>query len=214
VRRFVAQSFAPYRYARQGGPVKTEADPVDQAPPPNTGRCLAAITYLEKATADFGGIALRYGGFYGAANDALIEPVRKRQFPIVGDGGGIFSWLHLADGAVATVLALEHPGPAIYNIVDDEPAPVRDWLPVLASALGAKPPRHVPAWLARLIAGPAAVELATHARGSANAKAKRELGWAPRYPSWRAGFPAVYSAITVADGTAAGRDTGATRARG
>src|SRR6516162_6925379 len=155
VRRFVAQSFAPYRYARQGGPIKTEADPVDQAPPPNTGKCAAAIGYLEKATTDFGGIALRYGGFYGAANDALIEPVRKRQFPIVGDGGGIFSWMHLEDGAAATVLALEHPGPAIYNIVDDEPAPVHDWLPVLADALGAKPPRHVPAWLARLIAGPA-----------------------------------------------------------
>ena len=155
VRRFVAQSFAPYLYARQGGPVKTEADPVDETPPPNTGRTYAAITYLEKATTAFGGIALRYGGFYGAANDALIEPVRKRQFPIVGDGGGVLSWLHLDDGAAATVLALEHSGPAIYNIVDDEPAPVRDWLPVLASALGAKPPRHVPAWLARLLAGQA-----------------------------------------------------------
>ena len=103
VRRFVAQSFAPYLYARQGGPIKTEADPVDETPPPNTGKTYAAITYLEKATTDFGGIALRYGGFYGAANDALIEPVRKRQFPIVGDGGGIFSWLHLDDGAAATV---------------------------------------------------------------------------------------------------------------
>jgi 2-alkyl-3-oxoalkanoate reductase len=199
VRRFVAQSFAPYLYARQGGPVKTEADPVDATPPPNTGQTYAAITYLEEAATRFGGIALRYGGFYGAANDALIEPVRKRQFPIVGDGGGIFPWLHLDDGAAATVLALEHSGPAIYNIVDDEPAPVRDWLPVLASALGARPPRHAPAWLARLVAGPAAVVLATQARGAANAKAKRELGWTPRYPSWRLGFPAVYSAIAVAD---------------
>ena len=108
VRRFVAQSFAPYLYARQGGPIKTEADPVDETPPPNTGQTYTAITYLEKATTDFGGIALRYGGFYGAANDALIEPVRKRQFPIAGDGGGIFSWLHLDDGAAATVAALEH----------------------------------------------------------------------------------------------------------
>ena len=213
VRRFVAQSFAPYRYARQGGPIKTEADPVDAAPPPNTGNCAAAIGHLEKATTDFGGIALRYGGFYGAANDAQIKPVRKRQFPIVGDGGGIFSWMHLEDGAAATVLALEHPGPAIYNIVDDDPAPVREWLPVLAEALGAKPPRHVPAWLARLIAGSAAVEVATQARGSSNAKAKRELGWTLRYPSWRTGFPATYSAIAVADGQAAGQGAGATYAR-
>lgn len=213
VRRFVAQSFAPYLYARQGGPIKTEADPVDETPPLNTGKTYAAIIYLEKAATAFGGIALRYGGFYGAANDALIEPVRKRRLPIVGDGGGIFPWLHLDDGAAATVLALEHSGPAIYNIVDDESAPVRDWLPVLADALGAKPPRHVPAWLARPIAGPAAVELATQARGAANAKAKRELGWTPRYPSWRLGFPAVYSAIAVADGTAAAQAARATRAR-
>src|SRR5215469_14095290 len=202
VRRFVAQSFAPYLYARQGGPVKTEADPVDATPPPNTVQSLAAITHLEKATTDFGGIVLRYGGFYGAANDARIEPVRKRRFPIVGDGGGIFSWLHLDDGAAATVLALEHSGPAIYNIVDDDPAPVRDWLPVLAAALDAKPPRHTPVWLARLIDGTAAVELATQARGSANAKAKRELGWTPRHASWRTGFAATYSAIAVADGKA------------
>jgi nucleoside-diphosphate-sugar epimerase len=213
VRRFVAQSFALYLYARQGGPIKTEADPVDETPPPNTGQTFAAIAYLEKATTAFGGIALRYGGFYGAANDALIEPVRKRQFPIVGDGGGIFSWLHLDDGAAATVAALEHPGPAIYNIVDDEPAPVRDWLPVLANALGARPPRHAPAWLARLFAGPAAVVLGTQARGSSNAKAKRELGWTLRYPSWRLGFPMTYSAIAVADGHAPDRGTGATRAR-
>ena len=213
VSRFVAQSFAPYLYARRGGPIKTEADPVDETPPPNTGQTYAAITYLEKATTAFGVIALRYGGFYGAANDALIEPVRKRQFPIVGDGGGIFPWLHLDDGAAATVLALEHSGPAIYNIVDDEPAPVRDWLPVLASALGAKLPRHLPAWLARLFAGSAAVVLATQARGSSNAKAKRELGWTPRYPSWRLGFPATYPAISVADGPAPDRGSGATRAR-
>ena len=213
VRRFVAQSYAPYRYLRQGGPVKTETDPLDPTPPAHADKTFAAMTYLEEATIAFGGIALRYGAFYGAANDGLIEPVRKRQFPVVGDGGGIFPWLHLDDGAAATVLALEHAGPAIYNIVDDEPAPVRDWLPVLANALGAKPPRHVPTWLARLIAGPAAVELGTNARGASNAKAKRELGWAPRYPSWRLGFPATYSAIAVADGPAANRDSGPTRAR-
>src|SRR5215471_20738735 len=127
VRRFVAQSFAPFLYARQGGPIKTEADPVDQAPLRGTSKAFAAVTHLEKVTTDFGGIALRYGGFYGAANDALIEPVRRRLLPIVGNGGGIFSWLHLDDGAAATVLALEHAdqnAPAIYNIVDDEPAPV------------------------------------------------------------------------------------------
>jgi nucleoside-diphosphate-sugar epimerase len=213
VRRFVAQSVALNRYARQGGPVKTETDPLEETPPPNTGKSLAAITHLEKATIAFGGIALRYGGFYGAANDAMIEPVRKHQFPIVGDGGGIISWMHLDDGAAATVAALEHAEPAIYNIVDDEPAPVRDWLPVLADALGAKPPRHAPTWLARLLAGPATVVMVTQARGASNAKAKRELGWTPRYPSWRLGFPATYSAIAVADGHTPDRGTGPTRAR-
>jgi nucleoside-diphosphate-sugar epimerase len=216
VRRFVAQSFAPYIYKREGGPIKTEADPVDDTPPPNTAKTYAAITHLEEATTDFGGIALRYGGLYGAANDALIEPVRKRQFPIVGDGGGIFSWLHLDDGAAATVLALERydqKAPATYNIVDDDPAPVRDWLPLLADVLGAKPPRHAPTWLARMIAGTATVVLATQARGSSNAKARRELGWAPRYPSWRLGFPTTYSAIAVADGRAQNSHTGATQSR-
>jgi nucleoside-diphosphate-sugar epimerase len=200
VRRFVAQSFAPYRYAREGGPVKTEEDPLDPTPPANTEEAAGAMTYLENAVTDFGGIALRYGGFYGAANDGLIEPVRKRRYPIVGDGSGIFSWIHLEDAAAATVLALEHDGPAIYNIVDDDPAPVREWLPVLAEALDAKPPRRFPTWLARLLAGEAAVVLGTQARGASNAKAKRELGWTPRYPSWREGFPAAYSAIAVADG--------------
>ena len=153
----------------------------------------AAMRYLDEAVTDAGGIALRYGGFYGAANDGLIEPVRKRQFPIVGDGGGVSSFIHLDDAAAATVLALEHDGPAIYNIVDDEPAPVREWLPVLAEALGAKPPRHFPRWLARLFAGEAVVMMGTEARGASNAKAKRELGWTPRYPSWRQGFAAAYA---------------------
>ena len=201
VRRFVAQSYAPYRYERTGGPVKTETDPLDQTPPPNSEQTFAAMTYLEQATLDLGGIALRYGGFYGAANDGLIEPIRKRQFPIVGDGGGVFSWVHLDDAAAATGLALDHAGPAVYNIVDDEPAPVRDWLPVLAEELGAKPPRHVPKWLARLFAGETAVVMGTEARGASNAKAKRELGWAPRYDSWRIGFAATYPAIVVADGS-------------
>jgi nucleoside-diphosphate-sugar epimerase len=199
VRRFVAQSFASYRNAREGGPVKTEDDPLDPSPPANAQQSFAAMAYLEQVVTEFGGIVLRYGLFYGAANDGLIEPVRKRQYPIIGDGGGISSWIHLEDAAAATVLALEKDGPAIYNVVDDEPAPVREWLPVLAQALGAKPPRRFPTWLARLVAGEAAVVMGTDARGASNAKAKRELGWTPRYPSWRTGFPAAYSAINLAD---------------
>jgi 2-alkyl-3-oxoalkanoate reductase len=194
VHRFVAQSVAAFsRYAREGGPVKTEDDPLDPRPPKNFDRSAAAMTYLEQAVTDFGGIALRYGAFYGAANDGTIEPVLKRQFPVVGDGGGIWSWIHLDDAAAAAVLALEHDGPAIYNIVDDEPAPVREWLPVLAKSLGAKPPRHFPTWLARLLAGDAVTVMSTEARGASNAKAKRELGWTPRHPSWRQGFPEVYA---------------------
>jgi nucleoside-diphosphate-sugar epimerase len=199
VRRFVAQSFASYRYLRQGGLIKTEDDPLDPTPPPHTQQSWAAMTYLDRAVTDFGGIALRYGGFYGADNDGWAELVRKRLMPIVGDGGGMISWIHLEDAAAATVLALEHDGPAIYNIVDDEPAPAREWLPLLAESLGAKPPRRLPAWLVRLLAGGAAVVMGTEVRGASNAKAKRELGWTLRYPSWRVGFPAVYSASTVAD---------------
>jgi nucleoside-diphosphate-sugar epimerase len=198
VRRFVAQSVASFsRYARQGGPIKSEDDPLDPTPPAKFRRSAAAMVYLERAVTDFGGIALRYGAFYGAANDGTLEPVRKRQFPIVGDGGGIWSWIHLDDAAAATVLALEHDGPGIYNIVDDEPAAVREWLPVLAKAVGAKPPRRFPVWLARLLAGEVVVVMSTEARGASNANAKRELGWAPRYPSWRTGFPAAYAALSV-----------------
>jgi len=193
VRRFVAQSYANFRYEREGGPVKTEDDPLDPRPVETMGETVAALRYLEQAVTKAGGIVLRYGNFYGAANDGLIEPVRKRQFPIVGDGDGVSSFIHLADAAAATVLALEHDGPAIYNIVDDDPAPVREWLPVLADALGAEPPRHFPRWLARLFAGEAGVMLATEARGASNAKAKRELGWRLRYPSWRRGFAEAYA---------------------
>jgi nucleoside-diphosphate-sugar epimerase len=202
VRRFVAQSVAGFgRYAREGGPVKSEDDPLEPTPPKNFQRGPAALSYLERAVTDIGGISLRYGAFYGAANDGTIEPVRKRQFPIVGDGGGIWSWIHLDDAASATVLALEHDGPAIFNVVDDEPAAVREWLPVLAQALGAKPPRRLPAWLARLLAGEFVVRLSTEARGALNAKAKRELGWTPRYPTWRTGFKAVYSPIAEGEQT-------------
>ena len=194
VGRFVAQSFASFRYAREGGPVKTEDDPLDPTPVSTTRETNAAMRYLDQAVIDAGGIALRYGGFYGAASDGLLAPVRKRQFPIVGEGGGVSSFIHLDDAAAATVLALEHDGgPAIYNVVDDEPAPVREWLPVLAKVLGAKPPRHFPRWLARLFAGEAGVSMGTESRGASNAKVKRELGWTPRYPSWREGFAAAYA---------------------
>ncbi len=191
--RFVAQSFASMRYERSGGWVKSEDEPLDPDPIPKARESSAAMTYLEKAVTGAGGIVLRYGMFYGAANDGLIEPVRKRQFPIVGDGAGVGSFIHLDDAAAATVLALEHEGPAIFNVVDNEPAPVREWLPVLAKALGAKPPRRVPVWLARLIAGEVAVMLGTESRGASNAKAKSQLGWTPRYPSWRQGFAEVYA---------------------
>jgi nucleoside-diphosphate-sugar epimerase len=199
VERCVAQSFASFRNTREGGPVKTEDDPLDPAPPAKAQQSFAAMAYLEQAVTEFGGIALRYGVFYGAANDGLIEPVRKRQYPIIGDGAGVTSWIHLDDAAAATVLALEHDGPGIYNIVDDEPAPVREWLPVLADALGAKPPRRFPRWLARLVAGDVAVVMGTEARGASNAKAKRELRWQPRHPSWRDGFAAAYTSTNPAE---------------
>ncbi len=194
-RRFVAQSFGAFRFARTGGPVQTEADPLN----PDTGQPgLEAILYLERAvtTIEWGeGLALRYGGFYGpgtstslAPDGAMAGPIRKRRFPIVGGGGGVWSHVHIEDAAAATAIAVEHGPPGIYYIVDDEPAPVREWLPVLASALGAKPPRRIPRWLGRLAAGEAATLMMTEARGASNEKAKRELGWQLRYPSWRQGF--------------------------
>jgi nucleoside-diphosphate-sugar epimerase len=204
ISRFVAQSFASMRYEREGGMVKTEDDPLDETPVKGMRETNAAMTYLDEAVTAAGGIALRYGNFYGAGNDGWVVPVRKRQFPIVGNGGGVSSFIHLDDAAAATVLALEHDGPAIYNIVDDEPAPVREWLPVLADALGAKPPRHLPVWLARLFAGEPGVMLGTEARGASNAKAKRELGWTLRYPSWRQGFAEVYAPPTASSATPSG----------
>ena len=194
VRRVVAQSFASYRYARQGGPAKGEEDPLDPDPPAAMRETFAAMRYLEEAVASVDGIVLRYGGFYGDPDDGMLEPVRKGRFPIVGDGGGITSFIHLEDAAAATVLAVEAGAPGIYNVCDDEPAPAREWLPFMALTLGAKPPRRIPRLLARVVAGPAAVLIATEARGASNAKARRELGWELRYPSWRQGFPAVYGA--------------------
>jgi nucleoside-diphosphate-sugar epimerase len=193
VSRFVAQSFAGWPYARVGGPVKTEEDPLDPEPAAEMRESLAAIEHLEAAVVAEGGIALRYGGFYGSPDDSQLELVRKRRFPLVGDGGAVWSFIHLDDAASATLLALEQGKPGIYNIVDDDPAPVREWLPALAAVLGAKPPRKVPRWLARLVAGESGVVLMTEARGASNAKAKSELGWTLRYPSWRQGFPAAYN---------------------
>ncbi len=202
VRRIVAQSYAgPLRYAREGGAVKSEDDPVDPAPPAAARQTVTAMNHLDQAVTAAGGIALRYGSFYGDPDDGLVAAVRARKFPIVGDGGGVWSQIHLDDAAAATVLALEHAGPAIYNIVDDEPAPVRQWLPELASIVGAKKPQRFPRWLARLFAGEVLVVMATEARGASNAKAKRELEWMLRYPSWRQGFRAAYGQqqeVTVA----------------
>jgi nucleoside-diphosphate-sugar epimerase len=197
-RRFVAQSFAAFRWARSGAPVLSEADPLDLNPPTALRVPLVGILHVEQAvpTIEWGeGLVLRYGGFYGpgtaislAPDAAMTAPIRKRLFPIVGDGGGVWSHIHIDDAAAATVVAVEHGQPGIYNIVDDEPAAVREWLPVLASALGAKPPRHIPRWLGRLAAGEAATLMMTEARGASNEKARRELGWQPHYASWRLGF--------------------------
>ena len=194
VHRFIAQSYASARYERVGGPVKTEEDPLDPDPVPAMRETIAAMRYLDETVTAAGGIALRYGGFYGAPDDGMVDAVRRRLFPIVGSGEGVSSFIHVEDAAAATVLALDHDGPAIYNVVDDEPAPIREWLPELATVLGAKPPRHVPRWLARLFAGDAVVMMGTESRGASNAKAKRELGWTPRYSSWRQGFMAAYEA--------------------
>jgi nucleoside-diphosphate-sugar epimerase len=193
VRRFVAQSYASARYTREGGPVKTEDDPLDTNPPEAARESWDAMAYLDRVVTEAGGIILRYGVFYGEPDDKLIDTIRKRMWPIVGKGDGVSSFIHLDDAAAATVLAVEHEGPAIYNIVDDEPAPAREWLPEIAKIIGAKPPRRFPTWLARLFAGEAVVMMATESRGASNAKAKRELGWTLRYPSWRQGFAALYA---------------------
>jgi 2-alkyl-3-oxoalkanoate reductase len=194
VRRFVAQSFASYgRYAREGGPVKSEDDPLDTTPVPAMRETMAAADYLDKAVTDAGGIALRYGTFYGDPDDVLVAAVHARKFPVVGDGAGVWSFIHLDDAAAATVLALEHDGPAVYNIVDDEPSPTGEWLPELARIVGAEPPQRIPREVAQGFAGEAAVMMGTEARGASNAKAKRELGWTLRYPSWRQGFAHLYA---------------------
>jgi 2-alkyl-3-oxoalkanoate reductase len=195
-RRFVAQSFAGWPNEQRGGPIKTEDDPVNSSPPGEVKETLEAILHLEAVTTGtvgIEGLALRYGGFYGPGQalgkgGAMFDAVAGRKVPIVGRGSGIWSFIHIDDAAAATALAVERGVPGVYNVVDDDPAPVSEWLPYLAEVLGAKAPRRVPVWLARLIVGEPLVSMMTKLRGSSNAKAKRELGWQPAYPSWRDGF--------------------------
>ena len=191
VSHFVAQGYASWNGIRQGGWVKTEEDPLDLLAGTAAHAGMEAIGHVEDVVVKAGGAVLRYGWFYGpGAIDDLVDVVRKRQFPVVGGGTGYSSWVHLDDAASATVLAVEQQVKGVFNIVDDEPAPASEWLPYLAACAGAKPPMRVPKWLARLLAGQVAVTMMTEGRGFSNAKARRELGWELRYPSWRQGFKA------------------------
>jgi nucleoside-diphosphate-sugar epimerase len=188
VRQVVAQSYTGWPNIRSGGWVKDEEDPLDPEPPKAQRESLGAIRHLEETVQKVDGTVLRYGGFYGDPSDPMLPLVRRRRFPLVGAGGGYMSWVHLEDAARATVLALEQDARGVFNIVDDEPAPASEWLPYLAECLGAKPPRRLPVWAARLAAGDVAVSMLTRTRGSSNARARRELGWELRWPSWRDGF--------------------------
>ena len=198
-RRFVAQSAVYGFYARTGGAVKSEEDPLDPSPPPELRGSMAAVRHLEEAVLGATwaeGIVLRYGAFYGpgtamSAGGEQFEMVRRRKFPLVGNGAGVWSFVHIADAAEATVAAVDHGKPGIYNVVDDDPAPVSEWLPALAQALGAKKPMRVPRFIGRMFAGEAGAVFMTEIRGASNAKAKRELGWQPKHASWRQGFAAA-----------------------
>ncbi|HKN29669.1 MAG TPA: NAD(P)-dependent oxidoreductase [Roseiarcus sp.] len=197
-RRFVAQSFCGWPYARRGGPVKAEDDPLDSEPPREMRRTLDAIRHLESSVAGLHkleGVVLRYGAFYGPRSGLFDGPfvgqLRARRVPMIGDGGGWWSFLHLEDAASATGLAIETGDPGVYNIVDDEPAQVREWLPALAEMLGAKPPRRIPGWVARIAVGEHLVAMMTESRAGSNAKARQALGWRPAYASWRQGFAEV-----------------------
>lgn len=199
VRRFVAQSYGGWTNARDGGPVKTEADALDPHPPASMAKTMGAIRYVEttvQAAVDLEGTVLRYGGFYGlgtsiAPDGEVVRMVRGRKFPVFGGGTGVWSFIHVEDAAQATRIAIEGGQPGLYNIVDDEPAPVSVWLPELARIVGAKPPYRLPAWVAPLMIGEAGLSMMTKVRGASNAKAKRVLQWAPLYPSWREGFREV-----------------------
>jgi nucleoside-diphosphate-sugar epimerase len=203
-RRLIVQSYSGWPNVREGGAVKTEEDPLDPEPPKWQRQSMAAFRHIEQvvpAAEGLDGLVLRYGGLYGPATGLMsseaVELLRKRQFPIVGDGAGVWSFIHTADAASATVAALDHGAPGTYNVVDDDPAPSAEWIPHLAKVIGAKPPRRVPVWLGRILAGEVPVSMMTRIRGSSNAKAKRELDWKPRHPSWREGFAAEASAITL-----------------
>jgi nucleoside-diphosphate-sugar epimerase len=198
VKRFVAQSFGGWPYARTGGPIKSEQDPLDPEPPRELAPTFDAIKYLERVVtnaSELDGVVLRYGAFYGPDtgifDGAFVEQLRHRRVPLIGSGNGWWSFLHVEDATEATAIAVERGSPGIYNIVDDEPAPVREWLPALAEMLGAKPPFRVPEWLARMIAGEHMVVMMTQCRAGSNAKAKRDLGWRPAHPSWRDGFAEI-----------------------
>lgn len=194
--RVVAQSYAGWPYARIGGPVKTEADPLEPNPPAAMRETLRALQYLESAVLGAGGIegiVLRYGSFYGPGNaigegGIMVKEIRRRRLPVIGGGTGVWSFIHIDDAAQATLVALERGTPGVYNIVDDEPAPVSAWLPELARTLGAKPPLRIPAWLGRLAIGELGVLMMTESRGASNQKAKSALGWRPRRSTWRTGF--------------------------
>ncbi|MBX6752055.1 MAG: NAD(P)-dependent oxidoreductase [Micromonosporaceae bacterium] len=195
VPRFVAQSFAGWPFAATGGPVKTEADPLEPNPPASARETLSAIRHVEDAVAmaPMDGLVLRYGAFYGPGTSlgrggAILELAQRRQMPVVGGGGGIWSFIHIDDAAALTVLAVEGGAPGLYQVVDDDPAPVREWVPYLAKAVGAPEPRHLPAWLVRPMLGEYLIRSMTRIRGASNAKAKAEWDWQLRYPSWREGF--------------------------
>jgi nucleoside-diphosphate-sugar epimerase len=212
VQRFVAQGVAGYgMYGRTGAPVKSEDDQLESTPLSQMHETLAAVHHLEEAVlgAEWTeGIVLRYGAFYGpgtsmAPGELQFELVRKHKFPLVGNGRGIWSFIHVADAADATVAAIEKGRRGVYNVVDDDPAPVAEWLPALAEALGAKKPSHVPRFVGRLFAGEVGVAMMTEIRGASNAKAKRELGWKPAHPSWRDGFTETAPAPTLVEDLAA-----------
>jgi 2-alkyl-3-oxoalkanoate reductase len=197
-RRLVAQSFCGWPYARRGGSVKTEDDPLDPEPPREMRGTLDAIRHLESSVVglrELEGVVLRYGAFYGPRSGLFDGPflsqLRARRVPMIGEGGGWWSFLHIEDAASATARAIETGDPGVYNIVDDEPAPVREWLPALAALLGAKPPRRIPAWVARIVVGEHLVAMMTESRAGSNAKARQALGWRPAYASWRQGFAEV-----------------------
>ena len=196
-RRFIAQGYAGAGPDRpSGGPLKTEEDPPDWRPIRSAARAMAAMRYVDRTVPLEApeGIVLRYGGFYGpGASDFLLSMLRRRQVPVIGGGTGVWSFIEITDAAAATLTAVDRGAPGIYNVVDDDPAPVAEWLPYLAKVAGAKPPLRVPAWLGRLLAGEFVVAQMTTSRGSSNEKARKELGWEPRYASWREGFRAWVS---------------------